>query len=110
MGSIYQVTADRATLVERLILDQGTTSQWLNAASFRSCFCASSQPTNSAWVIEGLLPNNETIQLASYSDGDLFAFTNPRYVTVNAMCGLPIRFIATVVQPENRDCFVVLKS
>ncbi len=110
MGSIHQVTADRATLVERLKLDQGTTSQWLNAANFRSCFCASTQPTNSAWVIEGLLPSNETIQLANYNNGDLFAFTNPRYITVNAMCGLPIRFVATVAQPVIRDCFVVLKS
>jgi hypothetical protein len=78
-----------------LRMANGLVSQWLSVGEFRSCFCVASQSVPSAWIIEGRLPNGDNVQLASY-ETDLFDPANPRYVTMKAMCGLPIRFVATV--------------
>ncbi len=75
---------------------------------FRSCFCVASQSVPSAWIIEGRLPNGDNVQLASY-ETDLFDPANPRYVTMKAMCGLPIRFVAATPQ-TNARLWVVFKS
>ena len=108
MSSISQVTVDRAKTVELLKLEGGTTSQWLNAAQYRSCFCVAKQSTPATWTIEGLLPDGQTIVLASYAN-ELFDPSRPRFVTVTAMCGLPIRFVASTPQ-VNPQLWVILKS
>jgi hypothetical protein len=108
MTSIARVTADRARTVHQLQLAGGLVSQWLAVGEFRSCFCIAKQSVASAWSIEGRLPNGEVIELARY-ETDLFDPANPRYITMKAMCGLPIRFIA--LEPQvNHQLWVVLKS
>ena len=58
--------------------------------------------------IEGRLPNGETIELAEYAT-ELFDPATPRYITMKAMCGLPIRFVATTPQTNSR-LWVIVKS
>ena len=108
MGSISQVTNDRARHVEQLRFDDGKTSQWLHASPYRSCFCIAKQAVASTWLIEGLLPDGQQIELGSY-DTSLFDPPSPRYITVNAMCGLPIRFVAATSQP-NSQLWIVFKA
>ena len=108
MSSINQVTVDRAKTVELLKLEGGITSQWLNAAQYRSCFCVTKQSTPATWTIEGLLPDEQTIVLATYAN-ELFDPSRPRFITVTAMCGLPIRFVASTPQ-VNPQLWVILKS
>lgn len=109
MGSISKVTADRAKRVERLVLSDDTTSQWLDAACFRSCFCAATVATPAEWIIEGLLPDGQTVELGNYELNNLFDPDKPRYITVNAMCGLSIRFKSSVPQVGSQ-LWVILKS
>ena len=108
MSSIAKVTIDRARTTQPLRMADGLVSRWLSVGEFRSCFCVASQSVPSAWIIEGLLPNGESVQLAGY-ETDLFDPANPRYVTMKAMCGLPIRFVAATSQTNSR-LWVVFKS
>lgn len=108
MGSIARVTADRARTVQPLRLGEGLVSQWLSVDEYRSCFCIAKQSIPSAWTIEGRLPSGEAVELARY-ESELFDPTNPRYVTMKAMCGLPIRFVASTPQ-ANSELWVVFKS
>jgi hypothetical protein len=108
MASIAKVSVDRARTVQPLRLASGLVSQWLPVGEYRSCFCIASQSTPSAWSIEGRLPNGDAIELATY-ENELFEPTNPRYVTMKAMCGLPIRFVASTPQ-VNPLLWVVFKS
>lgn len=108
MSSIAKVTIDRARTTQPLRMANGLVSQWLSVGEFRSCFCVANQSVPSAWIIEGLLPNGESVQLAGY-ETDLFDPANPRYVTMKAMCGLPIRFVAAKSQTNSR-LWVVFKS
>jgi len=108
MASIAKVTIDRARATQSLRMANGLVSQWLSVGEFRSCFCVASQSVQSAWIIEGRLPNGDNVQLASYAT-DLFDPANPRYVTMKTMCGLPIRFVAATPQTNSR-LWVVFKS
>ena len=108
MGSIAKVTVDRARTAEPLQLADGLVSQWLPVGEYRSCFCIATQSVPSAWSIEGRLPNGESVELARY-DSELFDPAIPRYVTMKAMCGLPIRFVADTPQTNSR-LWVVFKS
>jgi len=108
MASIAKVTTDRARTVQPLRMANGLVSQWLAVGEYRSCFCIAKQSVPSAWTIEGRLPNGENVQLANY-ESELFDPTLPRYVTMKAMCGLPIRFVAATPQ-VNSQLWVVLKS
>jgi hypothetical protein len=108
MVSIARVKTDRARETIQLRLANGTVGQWLAVGEYRSCFCIAKQSTPSAWKIEGRLPNGETIELAQYAI-ELFDPANPRYVTMKAMCGIPIRFVATTPQ-SNAQLWVVVKS
>ena len=56
----------------------------------------------------GLASYGEVAELAKY-ESKLFDPTNPRYVTMKAMCGLPIRFVASTPQ-SNPQLWVVFKS
>jgi hypothetical protein len=108
-GSIYTASFRRLVAVEKLKLTGQTTSQWLDATTYRSAFCAASSSVNAIWTIEALLPNGNTVVVGSYEIGNLFNPTMPRYITTNAMCGLPIRFVSS--QPQvNSDLWVVFKS
>lgn len=109
MGPIAKVTVDRARSVQPLGLADGLHSQWLSVGEFRSCFCIATQSTPSVWAIEGLLPDGQVIELGSYDLNMLFKPDMPRYITVNAMCGLPIRFVSSVLQ-VNSKLWVILKS
>ncbi|XZE35798.1 hypothetical protein SH501x_001340 [Pirellulaceae bacterium SH501] len=86
----------------------GLVSQWLSVGEYRSLFCIAKQSNLSAWKIEGRLPNGDIIELAEYAT-ELFDPANPRYVTMKAMCGIPIRFVATT-QQTNAQLWVVVKS
>ena len=108
MGSIARVTADRARTVQPLRLTNGLVSQWLAVDEYRSCFCIAKQSTPSAWTIEGRLPSGEAIELAHY-ESELFDPASHRYATMKAMCGLPIRFVASTPQPTS-ELWVVFKS
>lgn len=109
MSSIARMTSDRARSVEQLKMDVEGKSQWLHAAPFRSCFCVTKKSIPARWIIEGLLPNGETVELGNYSTGNLFAPGKPRYITVNVMCGLPIRFVCDASQ-GNAKLWVIFKS
>jgi hypothetical protein len=109
MGSIAKITADRARTTESLQLADGLVSQWLSVGEYRSCFCVAKQSTASAWAIQGLLPDRQIIELGSYDFNTLFKPSMPRYITVNAMCGLPIRFVSSVLQ-TNPKLWVIFKS
>ena len=60
MASVSHVTADRAKAIEKLVLEGGTTSQWLNAAPYLSCFCIAVRSKPASWKIEGLLPDQRS--------------------------------------------------
>ncbi len=113
MASISQVSADRAKNIVRLELVGGTTSQWLNAAPFATCFCISVVSGPSSWRVEGQLPDGELITLAHYrlSSGQstVFRTGTPRYITNNVMCGLPIRFVSSEPQVGDK-LWVLFKS
>ena len=107
-ASLAKVTIDRARNTQALRMTDGFVSQWLSVGEYRSCFCIGSQAVPSAWLIEGRLPNRENVKLASYAS-ELFVPGSPRYVTMKAMCGLPIRFVAAKPQTNSR-LWVVFKS
>lgn len=113
MASVSHVTADRAKAIEKLVLEGGTTSQWLNAAPYLSCFCLAVRSKPASWKIEGLLPDQEIVTLSHYrktSNGSrVFDTGTPRYITKKVMCGLPIRFVSSVVQPDP-VVWVIFKS
>ncbi|QDV85476.1 hypothetical protein TBK1r_44900 [Stieleria magnilauensis] len=113
VASISQVTADRAKAIEKLVLEDGTTSQWLHAATFETCFCIAVRSEHASWKIEGLLPDQQVVTLSHYrrtsSGSRVFKTGTPRYITKNVMCGLPIRFISSVPQPDP-SIWVVFKS
>ncbi len=77
----------------------GLVSQWLSVGEYRSCFCMDHKQSHRQWLIEGRLPNGESVQLASYAS-ELFVPGCPRYITMKAMCGLPIRFVAAKTTNE----------
>lgn len=108
-GSIHTASFKRMVASHRLELVGGTTSQWLDAATFRSAFCMATASTAAEWAIEAQLPSGQAIQVATYDAGNLFAPTMPRYITTNAMCGLPIRFVSSVAQ-ANPELWVIFKS
>jgi hypothetical protein len=108
MVSIARIKTDRARETIQLKLTNGRVSQWLAVGEYRSCFCVAKQSTPSAWKVEGRLPNGETIELAQYAT-ELFNPADPRYITMKAMCGLPIRFVATTPQ-ATPQLWVVVKS
>lgn len=108
-GSVMKIGAERCFEVCQIKLLGGTTSQWLSAVSYRSCFCIATAATAAIWIIEGLLPDGQTIELGNYELNNLFDPGKPRYITVNAMCGLPIRFVSNVPQ-ANEMLWAVFKS
>lgn len=113
MTSISQVAAERARSVERLAFGEDQkTSQWIHAAPYRACFCIAISVTEATWRIQGLLPSGAVIQLAYYrrsssSGSSVFNPNKPRYIKEEVMCGLPIRFVSTVEQP-NSETWVAL--
>ncbi len=109
MGSIAQVTVDRAKVVEPLQLSTGTTSQWLNAAKYRSCFCIAKTSVPAIWTVQGLLPDGQIVDLVQYPLHEFFEPSRPRYISVSAMCGLPIRFVASQPQLDSQ-LWIVFKS
>ena len=108
-GSIHTASFKRVAATHRLELGGGLTSQWLDAATYRSAFCLASSSVTAAWTIDVLLPDGQTVEVGAYDAGSLFAPTTPRYITTNAMCGLPIRFVSKVPQ-GNSELWVVFKS
>ncbi len=108
--TIAKMTAERGSHIEQLRFVAGE-SQWLNAGPFRSCFVTTQIAAPAAWVIEGLLPDGQVIQLADYEiDNSPFNATlRPGYISVNAMCGLPIRFVSSEPQ-TNSNLWIVFKS
>jgi hypothetical protein len=113
VASIIQVAIDRAKGCEQLVLHGGTTSQWINASRFETCFCIAIRSEPASWKIEGLLPENQSVTLSHYrrtsSGSRVFRPGKPRYITKNAMCGMPIRFVSSVVQPDPL-IWVIFKS
>ena len=113
MASISHVTADRAKAIEKLVLEGGMTSQWLHAAPFETCFCIAVRSEHASWKIEGQLPDNEIVTLSHYrktsSGSRVFKSGTPRYITKNVMCGLPIRFVSSVIQSDPL-VWVIFKS
>ena len=108
-GSLHNATFRRLVATERLNLDGGTTSQWIDAATFRSGFVVAVNSTDAAWTIEAQLPTGAVVPVGQYEEGKLFVVGMPRYITTNAMCGLPIRFVSS--QPQlNNDLWIVFKS
>lgn len=108
-GSIHVASFKRRTETHQLELADGLTSQWLDAAAMRSVFCIAVNSVLAIWDIEAQLPNGTIVQVANYGSGALFDPTKPRYITVNAMCGLPIRFVSSVSQ-SGSELWVVIKS
>jgi hypothetical protein len=109
MNSIAKFTVDRAVEAFRLTLDPQNRTQWLPAATFRSVFCIAIVSVSAEWTIEAQLPTGDVVQVGAYDEGNLFAVGAPRYITTNAMCGLPIRFVSSQPQPNN-NLWVVFKS
>lgn len=108
-GHAYTVSVKRHVAVHKLELANQTTSQWLDASEYRSAFCIAQSSTPAGWIIEVLLPSGNVATVGSYETEDLFSTTRPRYITVNAMCGLPIRFTSSEPQ-SNPQLWVVFKS
>jgi len=108
-GSIYSASFKRQSESHQLEMADGTTSQWLDAVAMRSAFCIAMASAPAVWTIEVLLPSGDTKQVGNYTSGNLFNPTMPRYITVNAMCGLPIRFVSSVDQSAS-SLWVVFKS
>ena len=104
--SLYQ----RDQLVSKLVF-AGNSSQWLNAPPYRSCFVIVVSAIDADWTIEGLLPSGQIVPLGSYAGetGPFMAAGGRGYITVNAMCGIPIRFTSTLSQ-ATADIWVVLKA
>ncbi|TWU19856.1 hypothetical protein [Allorhodopirellula heiligendammensis] len=115
MASISQVTADRAKAIERLVLaEDRKTSQWLRASPFATCLCIAVASTEATWRVQALLPDKEVVQLGYYvrsskTGSKLFNPSKPLYLKSEVMCGLPIRFVATVEQ-INPILWVIFKS
>ncbi len=121
-GAIMKITAERSLEICELKLVGGTTSQWLAAGSMRSAFCIGIGSASLVlWTVEGLLPNDQIVTLADYPltgpiiqdpppESSLFQPGKPRYISVNAMCGLPIRFVASVAPSPLFQLWVMLKS
>ncbi|MEL7499042.1 MAG: hypothetical protein AAFN77_15650 [Planctomycetota bacterium] len=108
-GSIYSASFKRQVEASRLELTGETTSQWLGVAAMRSAFCIALNSTPASWTIEAQLPDGGVVTVGQYNSGTLFNPTTPRYITVNAMCGLPIRFVSSVSQSDP-NLWVICKS
>ena len=108
-GNLFTASFRRNVQVHRLALDAQATSQWLDAGEYRSAFCAAVTSVSAGWTIEALLPSGAVIIVGTYESGDLFEPNTPRYITINAMSGLPIRFKSDLAQPT-AELWVVLKS
>jgi hypothetical protein len=108
-GGLFTASFRRNAQVHRLVLDTQLASQWLDAAEYRSAFCVGVFSTAAGWTIEALLPSGAVAVVGNYDSGNLFDPTMPRFVTINAMCGLPIRFKADQPQPSS-ELWVVFKS
>ena len=108
-GSIHVASFKRRSETHQLELVDGLTSQWLDAAAMRSVFCIAVNSVSAIWDVEVQLPNGGVVQVANYGPDALFDPTKPRYITVNSMCGLPIRFVSSVSQP-GAELWVVFKS
>lgn len=108
-GSVYTGTFRRHVSAQKLVFTNGTTSQWLDAATFRSVFCAATSGTMAAWTVEVQLPSGEAVVVGEYDAGNLFTPQTPRYITINAMCGLPLRFVSSVPQ-VNPNLWAIFKS
>jgi hypothetical protein len=109
-----RVTTDKTAEAIKLQLSGGTTSQWLNGANYRSCFCVALQSTAAAWAVEVQLPTGQIAPITTYALDEnlvpsLFVVGSNKYVSMSAMCGLPLRFVSSV-QQANADLWVVLKS
>ena len=114
---------ERKTDVVRLSFNNNA-SQWIDTSAARSCYCASSSSIPCDWVIEARLPDGGLVQVGNYPatqipinngedydlESTLFDPAKPRYATVNAVAGLPIRFVSSVVQPPNYSHWIILKS
>ena len=108
----------RLVSINELRLDTSRQSQWLKADMYRSCFCAGQGSATADWTIEAQLSDGSVIQVGSYLKNTndpgnpystLFNATTPRYIGINAMCGLPIRFVASADQPSAK-LWVIFKS
>lgn len=108
-GSLYTGTFRRHVSAQKLVFANGTTSQWLDAATFRSVFCIGAAGTAAAWNVEVQLPSGEAMIVGQYDEGSLLTPQTPRYITINAMCGLPLRFVSSVPQ-VNPNMWVIFKS
>ena len=108
-GSIYAASFKRQVEARRLEMTGGTTSQWLGVCGNEECFCIAVNSTPASWTIEAQLPDGEVVTVGQYNSGTLFNPTMPRYITVNAMCGLPIRFVSSASQTDP-NLWVVCKS
>jgi hypothetical protein len=114
MTSINQVAAERARAVEQLIFGEDLkTSQWIHAAPYQSVFCIGVKAKTATWKIEGLLPNGVVIPLGCYRrekcHSRIFHPNKNRYIKEEVMCGLPIRFVSTVEQPDS-ELWVVMQA
>ncbi len=95
----------RVGLISELVLNGSHQSQWLDANGYRSCFCIGQGTVAATWIIQAKLPDESIVDVANYApDGEplaslLFKAGSGKYCTTNAMCGLPIRFVASVPQP-----------
>lgn len=101
--------SNRHSAVQVLDLEGGTTSQWINAGGFRSCFAISETPSDATFEVEVLLPNGATAKVASSTYFSSHSYGAGKWVTMAAMCGLPLRFVADSEQTGN-TFYVVLKS
>ena len=114
MPSINQVAAERARAVERLVFEADLkTSQWIHASPYQSVFCIAVKAKTATWKIEGQLPNGTVIPLGCYRREEchsrIFNPKNNRYIKEEVMCGLPIRFVSTVEQPDS-ELWVVMQA
>jgi hypothetical protein len=108
--STSKTILQRDQLIERLNFTGGT-SQWLNAPPYRSCYLVVEGASAADWSVQGKLPNGQNAELGSYlnEQGPFDPAGGAGYITMNAMCGLPIRFVASAPQP-NAEIWVVLKA
>jgi hypothetical protein len=114
MSSITQIAAEKANAIEQLTFDEELkTSQWLRAAPFETVFCVAVKARTATWKVEGLLPDGTIIPLACYRREEcssrIFQPEKNRYIKEEVMCGIPIRFVSTVPQPDSQ-LWVIFKS
>jgi hypothetical protein len=99
----------------------GNASQWIDTVAYRSCFCVGVGSVLADWIIQAKLPNEASIVVGNYPRVDtnndsvvdiatLFGSNSPRYITTNALSGLPIRFLSNFAQPVNASFWAIFKS